>query len=82
MRALPPLSVALSGSVALACRSRPRACSLRAAVRLGTPRVHPAPSLRAPLRCFAAQRDGRDGRGGEKSWGELLADAKELATCV
>jgi hypothetical protein len=78
MRALPPLTAVLSGSVSLACRSR--ACSLRAA-RLGTSsqRPHLAPASRAPLRCFAAQRDGRDGRGGgEKSWSELLSDAKDL----
>ena len=76
MRALPPLTAAMSGSVALACRSR--ACSLRTA-RLGTSRPHLAPPSRAPLRCFAAQRDGRDGRGsGDKSWSELLSDAKDL----
>ena len=79
-RALPPLTAALHGR-SLALVARPRACAALRAARLGTSHPRLAPS-RVPLRCFAAQRDERRGDGGrDKSWGELLADAKDLARC-
>jgi hypothetical protein len=73
-----PLSASASGAQLVRPRAMLRRCASACLHRSGRLRVH-AP-LRAPLRCFAAQRN--EGDATNKSWSELAGEAAGLAKCA
>jgi hypothetical protein len=74
-----PLSASASGAQLVRPRAMLRRCASACLHRSGRLRVHAAP-LRAPLRCFAAQRN--EGDAANKSWSELAGEAAGLAKCA